>query len=241
MLMGTEKRVVEAEVIAVPDVEFTKTWHPVHHRDVISTLAESVNSYGMEIETKEYSITRNGLNMFGVWKLVQKENGMQWSIGLRNSMQKQMAIGVCAGTNVMVCDNMAFSGEFMNFRRHTGKLDIDELRVFCEVSTSNVIDKIAGMCKWQKSLREHHVPEDEFKVLTYDMLKNNVFPPSKFRQFIDAHQEERTIDMENDPNLYNVHGAVTRLLRNDSMFSISSKTTRLNQVCNWYMDDVTYI
>lgn len=41
--------------------------------------------------------------------------------------QVKMATGITAGTRVFVCDNLAFSGEFVEFRKHTKGLVYDEL------------------------------------------------------------------------------------------------------------------
>ena len=41
-LMGNN-RVSEAEVFSVPDVPFTSTFKPFHHRDIISVVKEGVS------------------------------------------------------------------------------------------------------------------------------------------------------------------------------------------------------
>ena len=125
-LMGTN-HVSEAEVIAVPDVPFTRTFKPFHHRDIISVVKQGVQAVGLEIVKSEYVLAQNGQRMFGVFDLSQGTSELSWSIGIRNSMNKSMSIGITAGTRVFVCDNLCFSGEFLAFRRHTSGLDIDEL------------------------------------------------------------------------------------------------------------------
>jgi predicted SpoU family rRNA methylase len=47
------------------------------------------------------------------------EEDMGLSIGIRNSYDKSMSIGVALGARVFVCDNLAISGEIRIVRKHT--------------------------------------------------------------------------------------------------------------------------
>ncbi len=54
-LMGNNN-VTESEVFNVPAVPFTKTFHPLHHRDVIGAVKEAISIVGMDIVKSEYVI-----------------------------------------------------------------------------------------------------------------------------------------------------------------------------------------
>ena len=120
-------RVSEAEVYQVPSVEFTKTFKPVHHQQVIEAIRTGINAVGMNVMSTEYVLANSGMRMFGVWELDSGTSEICWSIGLRNSMDKSMALGITAGTKVFICSNLAFDGEFVELRRHTKGLTIEEL------------------------------------------------------------------------------------------------------------------
>src|SRR5262249_42262060 len=45
--------------------------------------------------------------------------GVNLSVGIRNSIDKTLPLGFCAGNRVMVCDNLSFSAELLVNRRHT--------------------------------------------------------------------------------------------------------------------------
>ena len=47
-LMGTNQ-VSEQDVFNVPAVPFTKTFHPIHHGDVIRSIQEAIGIVGMEV------------------------------------------------------------------------------------------------------------------------------------------------------------------------------------------------
>jgi hypothetical protein len=150
-LMGTNV-VTEAEVFAVPDALFTPTFKPFHHRDIISVVKEGVQAVGMEIVNAEYVLAQNGQRMFGVYDLSQGTSELSWSIGIRNSMNKSMSIGITAGTRVFVCENLCFSGEFLAFRRHTGGLDIDELAFLAYKSMRTMIPLLKSFQTWHENL-----------------------------------------------------------------------------------------
>jgi len=90
-LLG-KNRVSESEVIAVPDVPFTATFKPFHHRDIITVVKQGAEAVGLDIVAEEYILAQNGQRMFGVYDLSQGTNELSWSIGVRNSMNKSMSI-----------------------------------------------------------------------------------------------------------------------------------------------------
>ena len=100
ILIGSNK-VTEADVIRVPAVPFTNSFHPVHHRNVIDAIRSGVVATGLEIVNTDYVLANNGNRMFGVWDLSGGNDELCWSIGIRNSMDKSMALGITAGTRPM--------------------------------------------------------------------------------------------------------------------------------------------
>ena len=125
--MDSKQRFTRNEVMAIPAPAYTKTWHPVPHKDVIESLDLVTRKAGVGVMQETYSVTNKGANMFGAWTLDIGMDGKQVQMGFRNSISKQFAVGICAGTWVMVCSNMAFRGDFIEFRKHTSGLDMEEL------------------------------------------------------------------------------------------------------------------
>lgn len=114
-------RVGLPEVLAVPVPEKTKTYHPVAHGELIDFVRQRVHvSLGLEIRKEEYGLSRKDQQMFGVMTLDtgNDENGL--AIGLRNSYDKSLSVGISSGAQVFVCDNLCFSGSGMTvLRKHT--------------------------------------------------------------------------------------------------------------------------
>ncbi len=226
------KRLNEQAVRAVPEPEFTRSWHPMSHGKVIDALELAVNKTGMEIANKTYSMNGSGMNMFGTWTLDHETNGFRWMIGLRNSMCKSFAIGIAAGDYVTVCSNMMFSGEFIEFRRHTSGVDLEELRLLSERAVKGVFKKLEDLTMWHDNLKGYSLTDGEFKLLTFDAMKSGAVAPAKFRRFLECHEEELAIS---DQSLYTFHGAGTRLIKDNSLFNISDYSRHLTGVCDDYM------
>ena len=46
-------------------------------------------------------------------------DGVTLAVGVRNSIDKSLPLGFCAGSRVFVCDNLSFRSELMVHRKHT--------------------------------------------------------------------------------------------------------------------------
>src|SRR2546428_11554396 len=59
--------------------------------------------------------------MFGVLTCANGHGSEDFAlaIGIRNSMDRSLAVGLLAGSKVFLCDNLAFSGEARVSRKHT--------------------------------------------------------------------------------------------------------------------------
>ena len=238
MLMTSEKYNTESEVLAVREPAFTKSWHPMSHGKVIEAAHNALHLDGIEVKKKEYSLSQNGLNMFGVWQLdYMSDNKKTLSIGIRNSMQKHFAVGVCAGNNIMVCDNMSFDGEFIEFRKHTSGLSMEELFDLMIRAMVAMKVKMRDFNIWFENLAMVQLQEDQFKILTFEAMKRSILSPGKFNEFI-GHYEEEMIVNDSPGTLLDFHGANTRSMRNTSLFTTQQKNAKLAPLCTEFIEMV---
>jgi hypothetical protein len=224
----------EEQVFAVEAPEFTDSWHPMAHADVVRSMKDAAEACDLEVKASRYSLTKNGANLFGTLSLMGLEGpkGTGMELGFRNSLNKLMAIGVTAGTQVMVCSNMSFSGDFIRFRKHTGGLTLDELYAMALDSVKLAIGQISTLIDWQESMKEISLPARDMKALTYDAMASGAISSKKFGQYLDMHKEEVGLNGE---TLYAWHGAGTRACRDDSLFSISERTSKLAEIATGYI------
>lgn len=61
---------------------------------------------------EEYAVSPDAMKLFGVLDSETQMEGCRFSIGIRNSNDKSIRLGLTAGLRVFVRSDMAFSGDF---------------------------------------------------------------------------------------------------------------------------------
>src|SRR5580704_14767565 len=108
---GTEKiGREELALVAVPPG--TATHKVIPHHEVIEALVDTLSLRHIAPVREEYAVSKDGMKMFGIMELETTFQGCRFAIGIRNAHDKSMRLGLTVGYRVLVCDNMAFSGDF---------------------------------------------------------------------------------------------------------------------------------
>ena len=130
LMMSDGKYVGRDEIANVPTPEGTDSWHPVPHMDVIDAVTEVVKAHNWQILDEQYGLAREGQRMFGVMR-INNSSSPEWSrcIGIRNSHDQSLSVGLAAGISVMCCSNLAFGGTMVLKRRHTSRIELNGLVV----------------------------------------------------------------------------------------------------------------
>src|SRR5438067_1407359 len=112
VLIASTGKLTRQELAAVPTPQGTATHRPVSHIEVIETLVETLSFRHIGVVKEEYAVGKDGMKMFGVLDLDTGIPGCRFSIGIRNSHDRSMRLAAVVGVRVLVCENMAFSGDF---------------------------------------------------------------------------------------------------------------------------------
>lgn len=230
VLLGN--KVTEAEVFAVPPVEWTKTFHPVHHGEVIKAVKEAISLVGMEVEQVEYVLDKDGKRFFALYTFNQGTDELRWSVGVINALDRSSSLKFVFGSIVMVCSNMAFSGDSIILRRHTSGLDHEELGFLAYKSFRQILPKLKQFERWHLGLREFPLSEVDAKVLLVEIMTNSVIPASKFHAFSDLYHNTY------DPSLWGFHEAATDVLNRSNIIHLPKKNKILNSVIDGYIDSL---
>jgi hypothetical protein len=112
-LIGYQGRTIgRADLALVPTPPATDTHRPVGHGEIVQALVETLGFRHICVVHDEYAVSSDGMKMFGVLDLEPEMHGCRFSIGIRNSHDKSMRLGMTCGYRVFVCSNMAFHGDF---------------------------------------------------------------------------------------------------------------------------------
>ena len=130
LMMGEGKFVGREEIAAVLTPPATSSWKPVPHVEVLDAVSEAVQAHDWTILDEQFGLARDGQKMFGVLR-INRSSSMEWSrcIGIRNSHDRSLAVGLTAGISVVVCSNLAFGGSMVLKRRHTSRIELNGLVV----------------------------------------------------------------------------------------------------------------
>lgn len=114
------RNVTREELDKVEAPPATSTWFPVKHSAVIDTVGQSLHDAGFTITKTQFGLSRTDNRLFAVIDLSSPlATGVTLAVGVRNSTDKSLPLGFCAGNRVFTCDNLGFRSEILVTRKHT--------------------------------------------------------------------------------------------------------------------------
>lgn len=97
----------------------TDTHVPIPHHEIVELMRYTLGFHQHEIAEEHHAVTPDGSRYFGVLCLRSPYGDYTDMLGLRNSHDKSLPIGIAFGSRVFVCDNLAFSADHVIRRKHT--------------------------------------------------------------------------------------------------------------------------
>jgi hypothetical protein len=162
---GTRK-ITREELREIATPAATTTHQPIPHSLIVEALLETLSFRHLMVVRDEYACSPDGMKMFGVMDLEREFSGVRFSIGLRNANDKSMRLALTVGYRVMVCDNMAFMGDFTPvMHKHTRRLDIiDAISVGVDKIQRNFEPLKSQIALWQ----ERRIEDRDARLLLYE-------------------------------------------------------------------------
>ena len=194
LIMQEGKYVGRDEIASIPTPTGTASWHPVPHLDVIDAVSEVVKAHNWQILDEQYGLAREGQRMFGVMR-INKSSSPEWSrcIGIRNSHDQSLSVGLAAGISVMCCSNLSFSSTVVLHRRHTSRIELGELVV---EAVEELEMEFLNLETVSEDLKLHEVRADEARAVIVRAAEvgavNSCDIVPIFREFQHPHHEEFT-------------------------------------------------
>jgi hypothetical protein len=119
MLHSGANAVSYDELRAVNTPEPTTSHVPVPHHEIVQLMRYTLGFHEHEIAEEHHAVTPDGARYFGIMCLRSPHGDYTDMLGLRNSHDKSLPIGIAFGSRVFVCDNLAFSADHVIRRKHT--------------------------------------------------------------------------------------------------------------------------
>ncbi|MDY0176501.1 MAG: DUF932 domain-containing protein [Lentisphaeria bacterium] len=209
LIIGTNENYVDRQQLAmVQTPEATSTWLPVPHMQLIESVEKNVYRHGWRIASEQFGLSRDGQRLFGVMAVANADN-RQWTrtIGLRNSHDKSLCVGISAGVNVLVCSNLAFGGTEVLQRRHTSGIDVDLL---VEDGMRSLADGFLNLELALKRLQNIWLSEDQARRLIVRIAEADAIPSCDILPVFREFQQPRHAEFEN-PSCWSLLNAITEL------------------------------
>lgn len=205
---GKEVEFADVELVDTP--ESTTTHHPIPHSDFVRSVERHLDRGGFEIGETQHALAKDGLRYFGVMNLnVQGLAGdYNWSIALRNSHDKTYPAGLAAGSHVLVCDNLCFSGEVTVMRKHTSRIlkDLDN-------RVTQAIGQLGGMLTVNDNrygrYKEKSLRDPEVNDIMIRALDAQIIPSSRISKVLENWREPRQEVWKEHRNVWGLFNAFT--------------------------------
>src|SRR5712672_1655272 len=159
-------KITREELKVIPTPAGSATHQPLSHFEIVGVLVETLSFRQISVVREEYAVSNDGMKMFGMLDLETTFDGCRFSVGVRNSNDKSMRLALTVGYRVMVCDNMAFHGDFTPvLAKHSKNFSLlDALSIGVDRMQRN----FEPMRKQIEQWRESQITDVTAKVVIYE-------------------------------------------------------------------------
>jgi len=165
VLIASTAKLTRQELAEVPTPQGTATHRPVPHIQVVETLIETLSFRHIGVVKEEYAVSKDGMKMFGVVDLDTGMPGCRFSIGIRNSHDRSMRLAAVVGVRVLVCENMAFSGDFQPvLAKHSKNFSLQNA---LSIGVDQMQRNFDGMRKQVETWRQSQLSDTTAKLIIY--------------------------------------------------------------------------
>jgi hypothetical protein len=179
-------------------------------------------------------------NLFGVAELVRKNTSHQEQqfdqghipvIGFRNSNCKDFTASTTLGSQVLVCNNMCYSGDISVFRTHTG----DVAKHFAEL-TADAFTMLGEVVETQncriKSYKNTHFWDNHMNsLIVRAIVDHKILPASKLADVI-QHWREPEHEEFKPRTLYSAWNAFTTVFKECNQRTLQQRALPLHKLCD---------
>lgn len=210
MLESGAERVSRGELFGIPTPEATATWKPVPHYEAAEMVAREAQRRGYAIAGEEYGLSKDGSKMFGVIKF-HYGNSVQMTrcLGVRNSHDKSLALGLTVGLNVIVCSNLCFGGEVTINRKHTNGIDLEAL---IPEAFDNLGHQFIRLEHRVEELQDEKITVNKARIIAVMAAESKAIPSCDIVPVVDEFRNPSHYEFE-DRNKWSLYNAFTEVAK----------------------------
>lgn len=215
--------------------EATQSYSPLAHHVLLDAVKEQVIASGLAVTQESYVVSnvKNGNfadRFFGLLEIRSEYSEYALLCGIRNSHDKVIPAGICCGSRVFVCSNLAFSAEVVIARRHTR---------FIERDLPGLINRAVGRLGDLRDQQHNRIEAyqntslSDFQMhdLAIRSMDAGVIAASKLPKVMSEYREPRHPEFSGR-NVWSAFNAFTEILKEYDLQDLPRRTQALHGLCD---------
>lgn len=223
----------QADRQAVEDVatpQSTDTWYPIPHNSLISLVEKSLPQFGLTLGDTSHALMRDEHRYFGMMEV--KPEGDQPDdyglvLGLRNSHDKSFPAGLCLGSQVFVCDNLAFSAEVVIGRRHTRHI-MDDLPRLIGAALGKLVSARLDQDRRIDAYKQAGLTDADAALLIMHAYQQGAIKQTHATKVWDEWAEPSHAEFAEEANIWRLMNAMTEIQKGINPFELQKRTQKMH-------------
>ncbi len=235
LISGRETTLINRSALRhLPVPEATATFQPIPHHQLVEQIHESLSYRRLQVVREEFAVSPDGMKLFGLIELNVEYSGVRFAIGLRNSNDKSMRVGLVAGYRVMVCENKMLTGDFNPLlAKHSKNFNlIDAL----SIAVDRIQRNIAGVEKSIEFKKHYELDEESARNMIYRAFLVDKFPMSLMRSLHHEFFIAPSFEEFKPRNLWSLENAFTNCFKKLKPVQQFEATAKLGKFLSPYLN-----
>lgn len=256
LIVEQAKRIARDQVGGLDCPWGTSTWSPLPHGQFLSAIEDEVENVGFVMENMELSVmdgrmksystgemeTIPDARFFGHATLVSKNGnhaadqealGYHPVIGFRNTNDKKFAASMALGSQVMVCDNLCFSGDIMVSRVHVGNV-LANFQHDVYLACVQLAGAIQSQNERIEKYKESHLFDTRFHDFTIALVDEKIIAASAVPKLLKEWREPEHDEFK-PRTVYSAMNATTEVFKSMNQLNLTKKGRKLHEICDKYV------
>jgi hypothetical protein len=222
-------QVSEEKLNAVATPEATDTWFPIPHNELLDSVRRNVGAADLRIVQEQHALARDDAHYFGLLQVANGKEADDYTtiIGLRNAHDKRFPAGLVVGSQVFICDNLAFSGEVNIARKHT-RFIMRDLAQLIERAMGQLVSLRTTQDQRLAAYKDTGMTDAQANDLLIRAMDARVCPVTKLPKVLEEWRRPSHPEFAEGRNAWRMFNAFTEVLKGTNVFQLPKQTQALH-------------
>ncbi|MBE7157168.1 MAG: DUF932 domain-containing protein [Rhodospirillales bacterium] len=214
----------------------TDTWFPISHERLVREVETALDRAGMRVVGQAHGLSPDARRYFGLLQVAAVEprwttpqpptQDYTYVLGLRNSHDKRFSAAMVLGSQVFVCDNLAFSGEVQIGRKHTRFIERD-LPLLIAQATGRLAERWHQQDARFAAYKQTELGDAEAHDLIVRALDAHVFTATHLPDVLTQWRTPNHFEFAESRTVWRLFNAVTEAVKG-SLWTLPTRTQALH-------------